>query len=458
MLHKSEILRKHSELIDNTIVSNYRLQNKEILKLLNSLEQLKTDLGDRKFTYSDLKYYLINCFDTTKSLKNIHTSKRYNWRGKEEFLVELIQKKPKATYEKYTRIINKKFPNERAELSVGAVQDYIIRRIYPDYPELKELRMKKIKARLKRYNFKGKEKRIQTILEEHIDKSWKEIAQIVNNIFSNEPVKLTPDKLKDFAHIHIFPKDSNLKEKREQKNKERIGYVWTKDKRKFLMSVLKENPTMKYSTIVKLINSNFTEGRSLDTHALALYLTNHVYREEIKRGDKKIRLNRKNLKRKVEWKGELHEFLKHLLQVDPTVEKQKINNIPEILDVLCKEFPEYEENFTVSKIRGYIKKKFPEHRARLRAQFKLTDEYIEFWFNLVKVNPGITLKSILKKTKQKFSDPYCQKLPSNYTMWIYFRSIKRSFEIPDSIEEKRDILEKTFRDKTTKKERPKAVI
>ncbi len=460
MLSKIEILRTNSNLVDDVIFSNANKQKKEIAEILSEQPIVKKELGDRKITEYDLREYFNNVF--FKNHKDLDSSiislliKRYNWRGKNKFIIGLIKKYPGASYEKYAECINDEFKDEILKVTADQVRDYITRRIYTKHPKLKELRIKKRKLSLGLYVFKGKEKEILEILKSNLSLKWEELADKVNKKFPTEPVKLTADKLKDYCHINIFSENLNLKKQRKKKNRERLGYVWTEEKRKYLLSILREYPTLIYSGIVKKMNSNFKEGRKLDKRALAFYLSNHIYREEIESNGQIVKLNRKLLKRQIQWKGEIHDFLKNLLKVNENSRTQKVNNFNEILDILKDEFPEYEPNFTGYKLREYIHRKFPEHIDRLRLQFELTEEYIEFWFNVVGVNPNITAKSLLEKTKKKFSNPYCQKPPALCTIEQYLKGIKESISIPNTLKEKRDILESVSREKKSKKRTAKS--
>ena len=51
-------------------------------------------------------------------------------------------------------------------------------------------------------------------------------------------------------------------------------------------------------------------------------------------------MNRTYLKRTIQWRGEVNNFLSGLLQVDYK-HKPKVENISDILEILKDEFPEY---------------------------------------------------------------------------------------------------------------------
>ncbi|MCC7552606.1 hypothetical protein KO317_02985 [Candidatus Micrarchaeota archaeon] len=384
--------------------------------------------------------------------QNINSQIRYNWSDKHEFVVNLIKNNPGLSYKQYSKIINSNFPNEPVKMTPGKFGDYLSSQVYFKHPELKNIREKKVKIRRKRYNFKGKEKKLLKIFKGNIRKKWKDIVEIVNKEFPEEPVKVTARNLIDYFHIHV---SKELIELRKKETHKRDSYLWTEKKILFLEKLLKDNPKLSYAEIINIINKKFKKGKRLTRGSLGVMLTTKIYRKPLKNGRK---MNKKGLKRIIEWRGEIQEFLKGLLEVDEHKENQKVNNISEILEKLKEEFPEQEHKFTYLKVYDVIKRKFPEHVNRLSVQFNLTDDFVEYLFKLIKEDPDISAPKALKKIKKDFNTPYSRKPPSLCAMQIYLRNIRKSLCVPEDIESKRDILEKIQRTKRAKRERQKAVI
>ncbi|MFA5382156.1 MAG: hypothetical protein WC356_03250 [Candidatus Micrarchaeia archaeon] len=452
---KSKILRYNKRIINPIIKNNLGKKNSEIAEEINNIEKIREELSGREITDFDIKYYLENTFfEEYPDLKETHKNKKikskyvYNWMDKFDFIINMIETHLDWDAKQYTDELNRNFPKELHKAKVEGMKDFLTRVVYKKREDLLKKREEAVKVRRGSYNFKGKEDRLLEIFKKNIDRKWRELAKIVNKEFPDEFIKITGRKLQDYFVIKVFPDYPKLREDHVRLTSLRHGYIWTEEKIKYLKELLRIEPKLSRDEIIKKMNQEFKEVKGLTRRSLANGLGPHVYREVKKEKGRIICVfNRKPLKRNIEWEGEIKQRVAELLEISPKIKKQKINNLDELLKELKEEFPEFEYNLTYSKIYNYIVRKFPEHLDRLKIQFELRKEYVDFWFSKVVENQKITVNEILDLTKQKFSSPYCQKLPSKDAMERYLRIIKRNVSIPENIEEKRKILEDLTKNK-----------